>query len=98
MKDNYDIIPQSDKVKHVRENIYELTDFLINILKVEDFELEFPYKVGIHHSCHAHRHLGTGTPTELNVPHEPSNIERLLAKAKGIEIPEWLDSGEIKVF
>ncbi len=86
IRDNYDIIPQSNDVKHVRKNIYELTDFLINILKIEDFELEFPFKVGIHNSCHAHRHLGIGTPTELNVPQKPSYIELLLAKIKGIEL------------
>ena len=88
VRDNYDIIPQSEKVQHVRKNTYELTDFLINILKVEDFEIDFPHKVGIHNSCHAHRHLGIGTPTELSVPKKLSYIERLLAKAKGIELVE----------
>ncbi len=92
VKDHYDILENSgavpaDDVRRVRKNIYELCDFILNVLGIEDLNIEFPHKVGIHHSCHGLRLLGLGTPSEL-VRSGESVIERLLRPAKGIELVE----------
>ena len=39
----------------VRTKVYELVEFLTDILKVEKLDANFPHKVGIHHSCHGLR-------------------------------------------
>ena len=46
VKKHYDIIPQTDEVIKVRNNVYELCDFIVNVLKVKNVDASFPYKVG----------------------------------------------------
>src|SRR6476646_9020882 len=36
----------------MRSRIFELTEFLIDILKVNKIRAKFPYRVGMHQSCH----------------------------------------------
>jgi L-lactate dehydrogenase complex protein LldE len=54
---------------------YEFTEFLVNVLKIEDVGAEYAGKVALHQSCHLLR--------ELNVRTEPG---RLLKAIKGIEL------------
>lgn len=69
----------------VKSSIYEVCEFLHDIIKVEKLEVSFPYKVGVHNSCHGHRGLGLGTASELNVP--PLNkLKNLLSLVKDIEL------------
>jgi L-lactate dehydrogenase complex protein LldE len=56
---------------------YEFTEFLINVLGVEDVGARFEGRVALHQSCHGLR--------ELNVRSEPL---RLLKSVKGIEVVE----------
>jgi L-lactate dehydrogenase complex protein LldE len=56
---------------------YELTEFLVNVLRVEDVGASHRGKVALHQSCHLLR--------ELNVKTEPL---RLLRAVKGIELVE----------
>ncbi|MCK5823832.1 MAG: (Fe-S)-binding protein [Ichthyobacteriaceae bacterium] len=90
VRDHYDIIEQTDDVKHVRKDTWEISDFLVNVLKVDGGMLKasFPHKVGVHNSCHAHRHLGVGIQSELNIPNQESTIEKLLALVNGVEAVE----------
>lgn len=37
-----------EKVKQIRSNIYELTEFLIDVLQLEELEASFPHSVGLH--------------------------------------------------
>ena len=39
-------------VQHIRKNIFELTQFLTDVVKVENIDTNFPHKVGLHTSCH----------------------------------------------
>ncbi len=86
VKDHYapffDDDPAYNKVK---TSIYEVCEFLHDIIKVETFNVTFPYKVGLHNSCHAHRGLHLATPSELNIPYN-SKLKNLLAKVDGIEL------------
>ncbi|AXH13703.1 Fe-S oxidoreductase [Malaciobacter mytili LMG 24559] len=69
----------------VKTSIYEVCEFLHDIIKIEYLDVSFPYKVGIHNSCHGHRMLKLGTPSELNIPYN-SKLKNLLSLVKDIEI------------
>ena len=71
-----------DKIRH---NVYELSEFLIDILKVSGLEASFPHKVGMHISCHGQRGLHLSSMTEL-VASEFSKSEQLLQMVDGLEL------------
>lgn len=87
VKKHYNIIPQSEEVTKVRNNVYELCDFIVNVLKVKNVGASFPYKVGIHKSCHGLRGLRLGSCSEI-VGAEYSYIGDLLKEVSGVEIIE----------
>lgn len=45
--------------------VYELCEFLVDVLRVESIAASFPHRVALHQSCHALRELGLGAPSEL---------------------------------
>ena len=85
VNEHYDILEQTDEVKKVRANTYELCEFLVDILGVEDLKIHFPHKVGVHKSCHGLRGLRLGSCSEV-VGERYSYIEELLQKVKGVEL------------
>jgi L-lactate dehydrogenase complex protein LldE len=72
----------ADKVsfKKVSNRIYEFSEFLVKILKVEDLGASLPGKATYHDSCAALR--------ECNIKEEP---RRLLSHVKGLELTEMND-------
>ena len=74
-----------EKAVQIRKNIYELTEFLTDVLKVESINASFPYKVGLHNSCHGQRGLGLSSMTERMLP-QFSKPEQLLSMVKGIQL------------
>lgn len=78
---------QPDTAKHIKEKTYELTSFLTDILKVNTLSSRFPYKVGMHQSCHGQRGLKLSQMSELNAP-AFSKPEYLLSLVKDIEMVE----------
>ncbi len=86
VREHYDILEQTDDVKKVRQSTYELCEFIVDILQITDLKIHYPYKVGIHQSCHGLRGLGLGTPSELIVKNRYSKVRTLLEKAEGIEL------------
>ena len=85
VKKHYNIIEQTPSVERVRNNIYELCDFIVNILKIRDVGATFPFKVGVHKSCHGLRGLRLGSCSEV-VGNSYSYIENLLQEVKGTQI------------
>jgi len=67
--------------KQVKKNIYEITDFLVNVMNVEDVGATFNHVVTYHDSCAALREYG--------LKDEP---RRLLSKVKGLELREMKDN------
>ncbi|HMG36070.1 MAG TPA: (Fe-S)-binding protein [Blastocatellia bacterium] len=65
----------SERIRKVAARTYELTDFIANVLRIEDVGASFTGRVALHQSCHLLR--------ELNLRTEP---RRLLEKVKGIEL------------
>ena len=70
---------------NIRKRIYELTEFLVDIIKVNKLPSSFPYKVGMHQSCHGQRGLHLSQMTEL-VDAPFSKPGALLKMVKDIEI------------
>lgn len=77
---NFDksLIEQYDKL---RSKIFEFTEFLVKVLKVDFSSAEFNHKITFHDSCHALRELGISS--------EPRKILKMI---KGLELIEMNDS------
>jgi len=69
----------------IRERIYELVEFMTDILKVDRLQARFPHKVGIHQSCHGLRGLHLAKMSELVGP-AFSKPEQLLNMVDGLEL------------
>ena len=68
----------------IRSRVYELVEFLTDVLNVTQLDAVFPHKVGIHHSCHGLRGLYLSQMSELNAP-PFSKPQKLLSMVKGLE-------------
>lgn len=73
-----------DKATSIRTKVYELVEFLTDVLKVEKLDAVFPHKVGLHHSCHGLRGLHLSQMSELNAP-PFSKPQHLLSMVKDLE-------------
>ena len=69
----------------IQHKVYELTEFLVDVLKVDQLTASFPFRVGVHQSCHGQRGLHTAQMSEL-VAAPYSKGDFLLNKVKGIEL------------
>lgn len=85
VREHYDILPQNKDVMHVRERIFDITEFLLDILKIKHIDATFPYKVGLHQSCHALRGMRMGQSSEINAPFF-SKQKQILSMVDGIEL------------
>ena len=73
------------EAEHIRKHVYELTEFIVDILKVDKLNASFPYKVGLHNSCHGQRGLHLSSMSERNLP-AFSKPQQLLGMVKGLEL------------
>ncbi|MBU3820999.1 (Fe-S)-binding protein [Flavobacteriaceae bacterium XHP0103] len=85
VKKHFNIIEQTPEVLNVRKNIYELCDFIVNVLKIKNVGAFFPHKVGVHNSCHGLRGLRLGSCSEM-VVEKYSFIETLLNEVEDVEL------------
>jgi len=85
LKDHLHSSRNPEKAKQIRARIYELIEFLTDILQVKDLKASFPHKVGVHQSCHGQRGLKLSQMSELVAP-PFSKPEQLLNMVEGIEL------------
>ena len=88
VKEHYAPFFDNDKdYNKVKASIYEVCEFLHDIIKIENinFNISFPFKVGVHNSCHGHRVLKLATASELNIPYD-SKLKNLLNTISNIEL------------
>ncbi len=71
----------------IRKSVFELTEFITDILKVESIDGHFPHKVGLHQSCHGQRGLKLSQMSELNAPFSPNRNNCWLKLAESIWFP-----------
>jgi L-lactate dehydrogenase complex protein LldE len=84
-------VESSDKT--TIEATLELSEFLVDVADYDCGHIDFPYRVGLHQSCHGLRELRLGQSSELNV--EPFSKPRsLLRQLRGIELVELQRSDE----
>ncbi|GGZ34974.1 glycolate oxidase [Echinicola pacifica] len=94
---DYIVAPSGSCTLHVKDHvlpkeapspkIYELCEFLTDVLKVEHVEASFPYKVGFHSSCHGLRGLRIAKCSERMDP-EFNKPLSLLNKVQNIQMVE----------
>jgi L-lactate dehydrogenase complex protein LldE len=85
---NLTAIEQTDRVRKVRGSIFELTEFLHDVLQVESFPwARFSHKVGLHYNCNSMRGINIASPTEIRQP-PFSKPRALLSKVAGVSFAE----------
>jgi L-lactate dehydrogenase complex protein LldE len=77
-------INEADAVA-IRSKVYELTEFLTDVLKVGSLTANFPHRVGLHQSCHGQRGLKISQMSELVAP-EFSKPLQLLSMVNGLNM------------
>lgn len=68
----------------IRNSVFEICEFLTDILKVTTLNATFSHKVGLHQSCHGQRGLGLSSMSELNAP-SYTKVSNLLDMVDGLE-------------
>lgn len=81
VRHHYTDLLDANVSKDIASRTFELSDFILNQLKVDKLDIEFPHKVTFHDSCHALREYG--------IKDEPRQLLRMV---KGLEIVEMEDS------
>ena len=82
---HYDVLEQTDEVRQVRSRVYELCQFLVEVLHVEEPGVAFAHRVGVHVGCHALRGLRAARSSELGGPPDGA-MRALLERVRGIEL------------
>jgi L-lactate dehydrogenase complex protein LldE len=92
---DYIVSPSGSCVLHIKEHshehaglhekIFELVEFLTDILKIGHLDASFPHKVGLHQSCHGQRGLHLAQMSELMAP-PFSKPMQLLNMVKDIQL------------
>jgi L-lactate dehydrogenase complex protein LldE len=86
VRNHYDHLCDHDDVRAstVRQRTLELSEFLIQVVKADAVPGRFPFRVGLHQSCHGLRELRLGPSSEVMKPRD-STVQMLLAGLEGIQ-------------
>ena len=87
VKDHLHDDKNPEAAAHIRSHIYELCEFMTDVLQVKDLNSKFPHKVGFHVSCHGQRGLHLSQMSELNAEFF-SKPGYLLSLVKDLELVE----------
>lgn len=71
----------------VDSRIWEICEFIHDVVKPAKLDARFPHRVSVHNSCHGVRKMGLSSPSELNVPYM-SKLRDLLSLVGDIDIAE----------
>ncbi|MEN3037593.1 MAG: (Fe-S)-binding protein [Candidatus Kryptonium sp.] len=74
----YPELLSENELKNITQKTFELTEFLVKIMKIDSTGAEFDHKITYHDSCHALRELG--------IKEEPRILLRNVKKLKLIEM------------
>lgn len=85
LKDHLHSEKYPDKAKQLRGKVFELVEFLTDVIQVKDIKAHFPHRVGLHQSCHGLRGLHLAQMTELVAP-PFSKPGQLLSMVSGLEL------------
>lgn len=78
---------QSARFDRMKSRVWELCEFLVDVLQVDSMPHAFPHRVGLHSSCHGLRELRLDPCSERTGP-QVSKVRRLLQMVPEIELVE----------
>ena len=85
IKEHLHVEKNEQAATQIRQRVYELVEFLTDVLKIENLSARFPHRVGLHQSCHGQRGLRLSQMSELNaMPF--SKPEQLLKQVVDLEL------------
>lgn len=88
VRDNYGHLIKKDNHACVSDGkIYDLCEFIHDVVKPVSLKAKFHHKVSIQNSCHGVRLLNLSSASELNIPYY-NKLRDLLSLVEGIEILE----------
>jgi L-lactate dehydrogenase complex protein LldE len=70
-----------------KNRTFELTEFLVDVLKIDHIEGKYAHQVGLHQSCHGLRELRLGSASEV-VGQQFNKARQLLEQLEGIQLSE----------
>lgn len=85
IKDHLHRSANSHDANPITNKIFELTEFLTDVLAVTNIPAKFYHKVGLHQSCHGQRGLKISQMSELVAP-PFSKTTQLLTMVEGLEL------------
>ncbi len=85
LKEHLHVTHDQAKAGQVQQRVYELTEFLTDIVQVNTLSANFPHRVGLHQSCHGQRGLHIAQMSELVAPPFSKPVE-LLNMVTGLEL------------
>lgn len=85
VKHHFQAAANNTEIAQIQRSIYELSEFLTDVLKVEKIDAQYSGKVGLHQSCHGLRGLRLGESSE-RVGAQYSKTRRLLEMVEGLQL------------
>ena len=85
VKKHFDIIEQTPPVRKVRENTFELIQFITDVLKVTHIGGTFAHQVGLHLSCHGQRGLHLANASEIT-PERGGQLIQILSTIQSLTL------------
>jgi L-lactate dehydrogenase complex protein LldE len=85
IKEHLKLEDKPGESKVLRKKVYELVEFITDILKIDNITAAFPHRVGLHQGCHGQRGLHLSQMSELNAP-AFSKPETLLRHVEGLQL------------
>ena len=93
----YEVVvsPSASCITYIKEHygekfkgrLYEICEFIHDVLRPDALPGSFPHKVSLHNSCHGVRLAGLSSPSEQNIPHF-NKLRDLLGLIRDIEVVE----------
>lgn len=92
VKEHLESTEEPGTANKIRSSVYELTEFLTDVLNVTEWKGRFPHRVGLHNSCHGQRGLQLSSMSELVAPAFSKPVQ-LLRQISGLHLllPERSD-------
>jgi L-lactate dehydrogenase complex protein LldE len=85
VKDHLHDDKQEAAAAQIRQRVYELCEFLTDVVKVKEIKASFPRKVALHQGCHGQRGLRLASSSETVVPFFSKPMQ-LLQMVEGLEL------------
>lgn len=86
--------PGDPQFEKVRNATYELCEFLVDVVQVQQLPARFPHRASVHLSCHGLRELRLANSSETRCPPIVDRMGSLLAKVADLELVQPSRSDE----